>query len=96
MKYRKKPVVIDAIRWGGGDCSDVEKFCGHNFGRADVREISWLGTDDKEHLIIWNSLESQWLCCPVGHWIIRGIKGELYPCENEVFEATCEPINTQP
>lgn len=91
-KFRKKPVVIDAIRWMGGNSNELDKFCGLNWARANAHEVAWGAEDDGEQLIVWNQLEGQWLCAPVGHWIIRGTKGELYPCENEVFETSYEIV----
>ena len=88
MKYRKRPVVIDAIRWMGGDYKCLEDFCGLNWTRADAVDM---GYEDREQVVIWNTAEKQWLHCPVGHWVIRGVKGELYPCEDSIFAATYEP-----
>jgi hypothetical protein len=87
MKYRKKPVVIDAIQWKGGDYKCLENFIGHECTRADVHEMSF---DDPEQVIVYNKEERQWLQAPVWHWIIRGIKGEYYPCSPDVFEQTYE------
>lgn len=86
MKYRKKPIEIDALQWRGGDTRELDEFCGLHWTRADARDVAWPFEDDKEQIILYNMLERQWICCPVGHWIIRGIKGEIYPCANEVFE----------
>ena len=91
MKYRTKPSVIDAIRWDGGDYKCLDKFCGLNWGRADAKDADWLGADDGEQVVLWNTHEEQWLCCPKGHWIIRGMKGELYPCDPEIFAAKYMP-----
>ena len=46
--------------------------------------------EDVENVVVWNMLEKQWLNVPVGHWIIRGRRGELYSCEPKVFEKTYE------
>ena len=89
-RFRKKPVEIEAVKWEGGDYKHLEQFCGLNWGRADAKDADWLGPDDGEHVVLWNTLEEQWLCCPKGHWVIRGIKGELYPCAPDVFEAIYE------
>lgn len=89
MKYRKKPVVIDAIRWMGGEYDCLMEFCGRNWARAD--NVDMADFDAPENVVIWNAIEKQWLHCPVGHWIIRGIKGELYSCEDTIFAATYEP-----
>jgi hypothetical protein len=90
-RFRKKPVEINAIVWEGGDYKGLQKFCGMNWGRADAHEVIWSGPDDKEHVVLWNTMEEQWLCCPKGHWIIRGVEGELYPCDPGVFTKTYDP-----
>ena len=88
MKYRKKLVVIDAIQWKGGDYKCLDDFCGRNWTRADVVDM---GYDDTEQVVIWNTTERQYLHVPVGHWLIRGVQGEFYPCKPDIFEATYEP-----
>ena len=90
MKFRKKPVVIDAIQWVGGDYKCLNDFCGHEWNRADA--VDEVGPDDSENVVVFNKEESQWLNVPVGHWIIRGVHGEYYPCSPLVFEQTYEPV----
>jgi hypothetical protein len=92
MKYRKKPVVIDAMRWEGGDYSRLDFFCGQNWGRADARGVAWQPADDGEQVVVFNSVDQQWLCVPKGFWVIRGLKGELYPCDDAIFVATYDPV----
>lgn len=89
MKFRKKPVVIDAVQWVGGDMSVLDSFCGKNWTRADVVEMSY---EDEEQVVLWNTAENQWLHCPQGHWIIRGVHGEFYPCKPDIFAATYELV----
>ena len=89
-RYRKKPIVVEAILWRGGDYSEVERFCGRNWGRADANDVAWLATDDHEQVVVWNTTGQQYLQVPVGHWIIRGPKGDLYPCAGDVFAETYE------
>jgi len=89
--FRTKPVVIEAIRWMGGDYEILTVFCGRNWSRADaVDEVG--PPNDPEGVVVYNPLESQWLNVPVGHWIIRGIRGELYPCDPDVFNKTYEIV----
>lgn len=87
-RYRKKPVEIDAMLWEGGDYSILDRFCGMNWGRADAKDILWQPADDGEQVVVYNSVDQQWLCVPKGFWIIRGVEGELYPCEPRVFTTT--------
>ena len=88
MRYRKKPVVVEARQWIGGDYGWLSDFCGNNWARADTHDMSY---DDPEQVIVYNTAERQWLHLPVGHWLIRGVQGELYPCKPDIFAATYEP-----
>jgi hypothetical protein len=77
MKYRKRPIVIEA----------------------------WRNTDDGEPIPAWMNGAACWLTggrfaietpegtmiAEPGDWIIRGIKGEIYPCKPDIFAATYEP-----
>jgi len=89
-KFRKKPVEIEAMRWEGGDYECLNAFCGPHWSRADA--VGETGPGDEENVVVFNPLEKQWLNVPVGFWIIRGVKGELYPCEPAVFAATYEAV----
>ena len=86
-KFRKKPVVIEAVQWTG----DPECFVGSVFKGAFVGGP--LRRIDRALPIL--TLEGEMLA-NVGDWIIRGVKGEFYPCKPDIFEATYEPIATVP
>lgn len=79
-RYRKKPVVIDAIQWSG-DILDAEKIMQFAAGRP----VGFQG----ENLVVY-TLEGAMLACPKD-WLISGVKNELYPCKPEIFAATYEP-----
>jgi hypothetical protein len=83
MKYRKKPVVIEALlNLGGRDiASQVAEWCG---GRLDENE------NYQAPSILIETLEGTMRADP-GDWIIKGVKGEFYPCKPDIFEATYEP-----
>jgi len=44
-------------------------------------------------LRVWNAEERQHIRVPTGHWVIKGLKGEMYPCSEEVFERSYEEIS---
>ena len=79
MKYRKKPVVIEAIQWTGSNLKDVIEFLGGE---------SWMNGRD----LIIKTLEGE-LHASVGDFIIRGVAGEFYPCKPDIFEKTYEPVS---
>jgi len=84
MKYRKKPVVIEAHRITVFNIQWVADWCGGKI----IRESA----DAKHRLINIQTLEGGMLAA-VGDWVIKGIKGEFYPCHHEIFEATYEVEN---
>lgn len=83
-KFRKKPVVIEAVQWTGEyyDCDDMPAWL------IDAHD-SGVALDDGEAKTI-KTLEGNHRADP-GDWIIRGIKGELYPCKPDIFAATYDP-----
>ena len=83
MKYRKKPVVIEAVQWNG-DAHLANTFIGERYG------IDWEYSGARQTAIVIPTLEGSMLC-RVGDWIIKGVKGEFYPCKPDIFEATYEP-----
>jgi hypothetical protein len=88
--YRKKPVVIEAIRWHNGpgcNCRAVDRFLGVDRTAADYM----LPCDSEEVTI--HTLEGTMYADP-GDWIIRGVEGEFYPCKPSIFEATYEAVTT--
>ena len=93
MKYRKKPVVIEAVQlteevfW---DQQDNEKLV---FGRFAFNG-SWHPGDRKIYnvYVIIDTLEGR-MKAELGDWIIKGIKGEFYPCKPDIFNATYDPVD---
>lgn len=80
-KYRKKPVVIDAIQYDGFNASEIAGFVGE--GCRISREMDApLFIDTLE-----GTMEAQ-----RGDYIIKGIKGEFHPCKPDIFEATYEAV----
>lgn len=80
-KYRKKPVVIEAMMFTEDNAFEVQKFIG-DAGQASNRP-SFVRID---------TLEGPLYASP-GCWIIRGVAGEFYPCQPDIFEATYDPVD---
>lgn len=93
--YRKKPVEIEAVRWMGPPGTD-----GVGEAEVSVDELQEWGArvqptgewGSDYTLEVWNEPEECWVRCPVGHWIIRGVQGEFYPCDPDIFEATYDLV----
>lgn len=86
MKYKKKPVVIEAMQF-----TFEEKDRVYNWAH-DLQQNVWPSfDDDKKPVIKIPTLEGE-MTCSLNDWIIRGVKGELYPCKPDIFEATYERV----
>ena len=81
-KFRKKPVVIEAVQITDATFDDPHPNPNHLIGPV---------YDPVNRTVIVATLEGT-MIANVGDWIIRGIKGELYPCKPDIFEATYEEI----
>lgn len=78
MKFRKKPAVIDAIKWNGpADDAELERFAGH-----------WASIGAEVYI---TTLEGSMRVSP-GDYVVRGIKGEFYPVKPDIFEELHEPV----
>lgn len=88
MKFRKRPVVIEAFRLGIDPMPDW--FCNAR-SRNDVIthniDNRWRGGPDYALIKIFEGT----MRAEHGDWIIQGLVGELYPCKPDIFEATYEP-----
>lgn len=79
-RYRKKPVVIEAVHYDGRFPLEFLKDDEQVRNAAD-------GTGALEIVTLEGVMRAT-----VGDWIIRGVKGELYPCKPDIFDATYEAV----
>lgn len=91
--FRKKPIVIEAIQWQPGFQGDVPKWISAALdspcapgGRLKTGKILRITND------LHVGTREGTMIAEVGDWVIRGIKGEIYPCKPDIFEATYEPV----
>lgn len=82
MKYRKKPVEVEAIKFSADDWSGVKEFTNGNAKDFIANE--------KATCII-STLEGD-MRATEGDYIIKGVKGEFYPCKPDIFELTYDKI----
>ena len=88
-QYRKKPVVIEAFQWTGGHDQTEDPAWIVDAIKANAVRFEREGTPDVALMI--DTLEGTHRANQ-GDWIIRGVKGELYPCKPDIFAATYEAV----
>jgi len=94
-KFRKKPVVIEAFQFDG----DLV------FASGEYYIPYWAVNALREGIIFFDSMDSDSPPCELfiktlegkmhvslGDWVIQGVRGELYPCKPDIFEATYEEV----
>lgn len=86
MKYRKKPVVIDAWHWQGVSLSDAKSFC----KEMELPDFHMGARNNVTGLII-PTLEGD-MVAQENDWIIKGVNGEYYPCKPDIFYKTYEKV----
>lgn len=92
LSFRKKPVVIKAVQWTGKNLYNVVAFTD---GVPDIKgNHAGMKWDEYRDLVNRDGLKIYTLegkmNADVGDWIIKGVKGEHYPCKPDVFELTYE------
>lgn len=80
--YRKKPVIIEAIQIRGDNDDELLAFFHDNVVPFEVIE---------DHTFVIHTLEGDMRADP-GDWIIKGVKGEFYPCKPDIFESTYDAV----
>ena len=84
MKYRQKPLVVEAIQFDGS----------HRSAEVIIKRWPTIGKAYSPE----GYLRGLWIKKPTlkeakgGDWIVQGVKGELYPCKPDIFAATYEPV----
>lgn len=91
-KYRKKRVVVEAVRWTGSNLEEIRNFVGSDL-IEECMELFDIKRTLKEMLvdIAIDTLEGT-TRVDYGDYIIKGVQGELYPCKPDIFLATYEEV----
>ena len=92
MKFRKLPVVIEAVQYDGDNHQDLFDFARDIDVAAGryLRHVVLCTNPGDEGLFIF-TLEGEMRISP-RDWLIKGVAGEFYPCKPDIFEATYEAV----
>lgn len=89
-KYIKKPIEVEALQIHG-NVSEIKEFIGEN-GDAYISDAAWQVGKGRPHTIVTiHTLEGD-MRATDGDYIIKGVKGEFYPCRKDIFEETYELV----
>lgn len=88
-KYRSVPTVIEAVQYTGDNIKQLEDWSGNKVSFIEPEDRS----DDPDcDLQVFDETHNTWILVYTGQWIIKGTKGEFYPCDAEVFAQKYEEV----
>ena len=87
-KFRKKPVVIEAVQWLNGQISETPEWIGKALGKNMDEEGAMIRIGNEVRIA---TLEGE-MTASDGDWLIQGVSGEIYPCKPDIFAKTYEEV----
>ena len=84
-RYKRKPIIIEAIQYLGNNFKEVEEFVGQTL-------LHYETIDEDDFTLGIPTLEGI-MRASVGDYIIKGIRGEFYPCKPDIFKSIYEVVN---
>lgn len=84
-KFRRRPVVVEAVQWTGDNFGEIYRF---------LDGIAAVYMDAGSEEIRIGTLEGV-MTASLFSWIIKGVKGEFYPCRPDIFEQTYKPVEEE-
>ena len=89
MKYKKKPIIIDAIQFNGLNLEEIKEFVGDKLV-YDIIDTAWQVGKGRPHILMKiKTLEGDMNVSEMDY-IIKGVNGEFYPCKPDIFNKTYE------
>jgi hypothetical protein len=85
--FRKRPILIEVVRWTGDNLAELVEWAG-------ARNLSYrTDANGQPHLRVKVHAEEDWCNCPVGHYVARGVYGEFYPIREDILHATYDEVD---
>ena len=92
MKFRKKPVIIEAVQFDGLNLEEIKLFVGDNL-IYDIIDTAWQAGKGRPHILMKiKTLEGDMNVSEMDY-IIKGVNGEFYPCKPDIFNKTYDCLN---
>ena len=89
QRFRKRPVVVEALQWTGANAEQMSAFAGPCFALVLPEDRA---EDPQRTAEVWDELHGTWIGMRDGQWLIRGIRGEFYPHDESAFPAVYELV----
>lgn len=94
MKAIKKPVVVECVKWTGDNLQEIRGFVGNSLLENYIEIHTYHKRSEVLNTIEIITLEGNHLC-NINDYIIKGVKGEFYPCKPDIFAETYEVLEDE-
>ena len=91
-KFRKKPVVIEAVQWTGDNAAEVHELTGVDYFAPIEDGFTHESDNPDVTATVLDVLHDTWVGVKTGQWVIKGVKGEFYPIDEQVLADTYESV----
>ena len=89
-RYQKRPIIVEAIFYDGTNLDEIKRWAINNLFLFDwIKECE---TDIDRSTLFIKTLGGN-ICCEIGTYIVKGINGEFYPVQKDIFERSYERID---
>lgn len=88
MKYRKKPVEVEAFQWFGDECQIEDPQWIIEAIKSGIAKADFIDGGYKAIPVLRITTLEGVMTANQGDYIIKGVQGEIYPCKSDIFEAT--------
>lgn len=90
-RFKTRPVEIDAMQFTGDNHDELVEWTGGQW-ESSHEEVDVFGHAVEFKGMIFDELHQTWISVAPGMWIVRGAKGEFYPCDDETFHWKYEEV----
>ena len=92
MKYRRKPVIVDAIQWTGKNSDDVDEFTKYEAKYADNLVAYFPPSEQYRSTILYIPIQGKLKEVSIGDYIIKDNDGKFSNCDSDIFKKTYEAV----
>lgn len=89
--FRKKPISVPMLEWTGENLDEIQQFTGRVPDDDGILLFRLINDIAK----VYNTEETGWIPCPVGHHVVKGVRGEFYPISPAVLEQSYDEVTDE-
>lgn len=94
-KLKKRPVMIEGMRFTHESAEEIKKWATKSDGCFETCSFNWGYNDEDLWGQVYDVLHDTWVNVYPGQWVLKGVQGEFYPCDNDVLHSTYDDVTPE-